>query len=1028
MADLKTRPTVARLVADLIANRHVPLATYRLQFSQAFTFNAGTDLVPYLAGLGVSDVYSSPILQARPGSNHGYDICDHSHISSELGGEEGFSSFSDALRRHQMGILLDVVPNHMAVIHPSNVWWADVLENGPSSRFARYFDIDWDPVNRDLASKVLLPVLGEQYGQTLETGQLRLEHDSGSFFLRYYESRFPVAPKTYAEILTSQVDYLSGWLGEDHDHLLEYRSIITALGHLPAKTSHGERQTERYREVAIVKRRLAALVAASPEVLAAVNAAVELFNGRINFPESFDLMDRLISGQSYRPAFWRVAVDEINYRRFFDINELAAIRVEFPEVFDATHEVSLHLLAEGKVRGLRVDHPDGLYTPARYFRHLQERYAEAALRSRVAGSLPNDRFRKEMEAALDAAFATGQFPPLYVVAEKILGDDEVLPRDWLVDGTTGYDFLNALNGLFVASENEAAMERAYTHFCGHPVEFGPLVRICKQAIIQTSMSSEVTTLSHQLDRIAERNRRYRDFTLSNLRFALREFIACLTVYRTYTTPDGLVSERDRRFVEAAIEEAKRLNPRIAEDVFDFIRDTVLLRNLTGFPEAERPVVIDWVMRLQQVTGPVMAKGIEDTAFYVYNRLVSLNEVGGHPEKFGCPVDTFHRQNSERAAAWPNSMLTTSTHDTKRAEDVRARINVLSEFAEEWEQQVTEWRKLLAESVSIVNCAPAPSPNDQYAFFQSIVGNWPDPPPSSAADLAAYRGRLLAYMQKATKEAKQNTSWVNPNEEYDEAVRRYVSAALAEPLNGNPFLAAFGPFARRVAFFGRLNSLAQVLLKLTCPGVPDIYQGNEIWDLSLVDPDNRRVVDFPARKNLLDGLRPLLDTDPTDLSCQVGQLLRQAADGRIKLYLTAKTLRVRSRRRAAYGSKRYEPVAAIGSQASAICAFLRGEDQEKVLTAVCTHPTKVSARREILPIGETCWTDTFLAFQDQTPTPVWRDALTGRQVCLARSGEVVGLWAKDVFAVLPVALLEPIPDHAQQPFGRENAAQTPCLER
>jgi (1->4)-alpha-D-glucan 1-alpha-D-glucosylmutase len=1005
--DLKVRPTAAALVAELIANRHVPLAAYRLQFSQQFPFTAGTELVPYLADLGVSDVYSSPILQARPGSPHGYDICDHSRISSDLGGEDGFSSFADALRRRQMGIILDVVPNHMAVLHPSNLWWADVLENGPSSRFARYFDIDWDPVNRELASKVLLPVLGEQYGQTLETGKLRLAYDSGSFFLTYYESRFPVAPRTYAEILSAKLDLLSGWLGEDHDHLLEYRSIITALGHLPARTALGERQAERYREMAIVKRRLAALVAACPEVRAAVTAALELFNGRIDFPDSFDLMDRLISGQSYRPAFWRVAVDEINYRRFFDINELAAIRVEFPEVFDATHEVPLRLLAEGKVRGLRVDHPDGLYTPARYFRHLQERYAEAALRPRIGGALPEDRLRKEIAAALDAALEAGQFPPLYIVAEKILGDEEVLPRDWLVDGTTGYEFLNALNGLFVAPENEASMERAYVHFCGHPVEFAPLVRSCKQAIMQASMSSEVTTLGHQLDQIAERHRRYRDFTLSNLRFALREFIAWLTVYRTYTTPDGVVSDRDRGFVEAAIEPAKRLNPRIAEDVFDFIRDTVLLRNLTGFPEADRPVVIDWVMRLQQVTGPVMAKGIEDTAFYVYNRLVSLNEVGGHPEKFGGSVAAFHRQNGERAAARPNGMLTTSTHDTKRGEDARARINVLSEFPEEWQQQVTAWRKLLAEAVSLVDCAPAPSPNDQYVFFQSHAGSWPDPPPSSAADLAAYRDRLLAYMQKATKEAKQNTSWVNPNKAYDEAIRRFVSAALADPLDGNPFLAAFRPFGRRVAFFGRLNSLAQVLLKLTSPGVPDIYQGNEIWDLSLVDPDNRRPVDFPARKTLLDGLRPLLDADPPDLPCRVGQLLERASDGRIKLYLTAKTLRVRRHQGAAYTGKGYEPVAASGAHAGAVCAFLRGEGQEKILTAVCTHPTTVSARRESLPIGETCWTDTFLAFQDQSPAPVWRNELTGQRVCLARSGEVAGLWAKDVFAVLPVALLAPI---------------------
>jgi len=1003
-SELTSRPTVEALVRELITQRHVPTATYRLQLNRSFPFPAATDVVPYLAELGVSDAYISPVLQARPGSPHGYDICDHSQISSDLCGEEGMARFSAALRERGMGIVLDVVANHMAVNHPCNAWWTDVLENGASSRFAHFFDIDWQPVNPDLNHKVLLPVLGEQYGATLESGKLRLLYENGSFVVTYYDARFPVAPRTYTEILNARLESLTKRLGEDHEHLLEYRSIITALGYLPPQTRLStERQSERYRELAIIKRRLATLVAASPEVQGAVESAVELYNGKLGFPDSFNPLDHLLNQQSYRLAFWRVATDEINYRRFFDVNELAAVRVEFPDVYAATHVVLRRLLAEGKARGLRVDHPDGLYTPAKYFRDLQEDFTVDAVRVKVGPSYPEARLRAEVAAALGAPHA-GRFQPLYVVAEKILGENEPLPTQWAVDGTTGYDFLNALNGVFVASENVAEIDHIYTASTGQSAAFAPVVRACKQIIMRVAMASEINTLSHQLDRLTERNRRYRDFTLSSLRAALREFIACLGIYRTYTTANGLVSDRDRRFVETAAEEAKQLNPRTAEAVFDFIRDIVLLRNLDQFPNQDRSAIIDWVMRFQQVTGPIMAKGIEDTAFYVYNRLLSLNEVGGYPDRFGTIVEEFHRQNQDRAARWPNAMLATTTHDTKRSEDVRARINVLSELPNEWGRVVHYWMELLKNALSEVDGQPAPSANDQYKFFQNLLGIWPALTPTPE-ELASLEQRMLTYMEKATKEAKEHTSWINPDLDYDAAVQRFVMAAFVGPLPDNRFLAEVSGFAQRVAFFGRFNSLAQVVFKLTSPGVPDIYQGNELWDYSLVDPDNRRPVDFGVRRALLETLRPALEGQRENLAAFVADLLRNALDGQIKLYLTARLLRYRAQLRTVFRDGQYTALQVSGKQAFGVCAYRWRHDNKSTIVAGCIRPATVTAGRELAPIGPDIWSDTFLQIEDLSPDTLWRNVLTGEEIKSQQAGTAIRLWMKDVFAALPVGVLE-----------------------
>ncbi len=990
LTQLKSRLTVPDLVRDLSEHRTTPLATYRLQLNSAFPFTTATSIATYLADLGISDLYLSPILKARPGSGHGYDICDHSQINPELGGSSGFDALVSVLQSHGMSVILDVVPNHMAIGHSTNRWWSDVLENGPASKYACYFDIDWDPINPDLAEKVLLPTLGEQYGQALEGGKFRLAYERGAFTLSYYDNVWPIAPRTYRLILASRLDFLAKRLDDKDDHLLEYRSILTALEHLPDRSRQMlERRGERYREVAIIKKRLSTLVEACPDVRAAIDSALELFNGKVGNPASFDLLDQLISSQPYRPAFWRVAMDEINYRRFFDVNELAAIRTELPEVFQATHDIPLRLLIEGKAIGLRIDHPDGLHDPARYFRQLQESYTLAKVKPKIEKYLPAEQIEEKVRLTLDDLAAKNKPWPIYIVAEKILGEDEPLPSDWAIDGTTGYDFLNAVNGLFVDARNAPRMEQIYANFIGTSLTFEPLVKSCKKMIMQVSMASEINSLSHQLDRLAERNRRYRDFTLNTLTDALRELIACLPVYRSYTTATSGVSERDRGFIEAACEEAKRQNPRTAESVFDFIRDTLLLRNLDQFPEAQRQGLIDWVLRFQQITGPVMAKGIEDTAFYVYNRLVSLNEVGGHPQHFGVSLATFHKQNWQRAQHWPQAMLATSTHDTKRSEDVRARLNVLSEMPDEWERQLTQWAHWHAAWITQVDGAPAPSRNDQYLFYQTLLGAWPDEP----VDLESLRQRLVDYMLKATKEAKQYTSWINANEEYDQAIRHFVEAVLQEEAT-SPFRTAFDKFRQRVAFYGRCNSLVQVVFKLTSPGVPDIYQGCELWDYSLVDPDNRRPVDYELRKKYLAELRQGVD---------LLALLANLEDGRLKLWVTTTLLRLRQQHRELFQHGNYTAVIASGDRANGICAYLRQAGQRQLLVVGCIRPVGVTEGRNVLPVGA-LWGDTFLPWPDRPNGSKVRDVFTGQQMPLLERHGQVGLAASEVLARLPFSVL------------------------
>ncbi len=917
-----------------------------MQFNASFTFADAARLVPYLHTLGISDCYCSPYFKASPGSPHGYDVIDHNALNPELGKEADYDSFVHALQRRSMGHILDLVPNHMGIAKSSNVWWADVLENGPSSLHAACFDIDWTPVKAELANKVLLPILGDQYGSVLENQELTLSYEEGAFFLKYGDYHLPIAPRPSMAVLLHRLGDLERKLGPDHPQLLEFRSIITALSHLPLRTeTDRDKVIERNREKEIIKKRLATVTTTTPEILAFVAENVQFFNGKKGEPRSFDFLDGLLTDQAYRLSYWRTAAEEINYRRFFDVNELAAVRTEDPLVFAATHQLALCLCADGKVTGLRIDHVDGLYDPARYLWRLQQALA-LALRSKTYPEVPSLLARADHVATQgqgDSVTLSAELP-CYVVLEKISSAGDFLPESWPVHGSTGYDFLADLNGIFIDTDNEKLLTDIYKRFTRSQQSFADLVYENKKLIMQVALSSEINVLGHQLHRLSERNRHARDFTLNSLTHTLREIIACFPVYRTYIT-DNEVSERDQTIVEQAVAYGKRKNPARDVSIFNYVRDVLLLRFPAGATEEDRQMQHAFVMKFQQYTGPVMAKGVEDTTFYLYNRLVSLNEVGSSPDCFGTSLVTFHTRCGERRKYWPHTLLATTTHDTKRSEDVRARINVLSELPYEWRTLLRRWSQQYKKRKAQIDGQFAPDRNDEYLFYQTVLGVWPLIS-MTADDYNIFKQRIQAYMRKATKEAKVNTSWINPNEPYDDALHEFVGRVLDDFL----FRDDFHQFRTKIARYGMYNSLSQTVLKLTTPGVPDLYQGTELWDFSLVDPDNRRPVDYDQRRQLLDNLQVKLNAARDNRPALTQELLETWEDGRIKLYVTQQALTYRRQHPDLFRAGEYVPVEAIGRRQKHLCAFARRHRHQplivvapRLLTQVIPDPAGASCR-------------------------------------------------------------------------------------
>ncbi|HEY0874637.1 MAG TPA: malto-oligosyltrehalose synthase [Vicinamibacterales bacterium] len=969
--------------------RYLPLSTYRLQVHSGFPLHDAAAVVPYLAELGIGACYTAPYFTAAPGSTHGYDVSNHNEINPELGGAASHARFIEALKAHGLGHIVDFVPNHMGVVGPGNSWWRDVLENGPSSPTAKFFDIDWAPTKTELHAKLLLPILGDQYGRVLERGELKLEFRDGVLVLRYFEHELPINPRQAPRVYRLAVEPLTAELGPDSPHLHEFLSILASLENMPAYTEQNpDRIAERQREKEVARNRLARLVHESPAVARRIDDAVTTANGTPGIAGSYDLLHALLESQAYRLSYWRTASHEINYRRFFDVNTLAGLRVEEPDVFEATHALLGRLLGDGSVQGVRIDHPDGLFDPKRYFDMLQE----LARRSK------------------DGTASGGDGTMLYVLAEKILSAGEELPTSWAIHGTTGYDFLNDLNGVFIDASQARRVRRVYTKLTGRGEPFDDVLYDAKQLIMTTAMSSELNVLAHMLDRIAESNRRSRDFTLDSLRDVIREVAACFPVYRTYVTEAGWTPS-DRSVVERAIARARRRNPAMESSLFDFFREVVLPRDPSdtppasgserrgGYPPADNNEVrarLRFAMKLQQYTGPVQAKGLEDTAFYRYNVLLSVNEVGGDPTRIGRPVDDFHRKNTHRAQAWPFDMLTTSTHDTKLGEDVRARINVLSEIPDDWGREVARWMRTNRAHRRIVDGDPAPDRNDEYRLYQVLLGAWPlenTGQPVSAAP-PEFVERIAAYMLKSVREAKLHTSWLTTNQAYEDAITGFVERILTGPGVAR-FLPAFLPFQERVATLALVNSLSQVVLKIGSPGVPDFYQGTELWDLNLVDPDNRRPVDFAFREQRLreiDG-----EVDPAEL-------LRTWRDGRIKLFLTRRGLQLRRELPHVFVGGDYTPLTVDSSVPGDAVAFARTSGDDVVVVIAARLCSRLWIDEQPVPLGGESWKTTRVLLPETLRNRTFRNVLTGAEIRPTLAAESGWIFVGEAFEKLPVAML------------------------
>ena len=885
--------------------QHRIFSTYRVQLRPDFGFDAAAEIVDYLSDLGVTHLYCSPYLQSAQGSTHGYDVIDPTRVNEELGGAAGHARLVRALERQGLGQVLDIVPNHMAITERRNTWWWDVLENGQASRWAGYFDVDWDPPQQRLRNTVLLPILGDHYGRILEAGELRLVRSGGKFEIHYHEHQMPMAPSSLDGLLRDA----AGRCGSP-----DLAFIADACSELPLATAiDRESSARRHRDKEVLGGQLARLCAENPEIAAAVDAVVEEINA------DPDRLDELLSLQNFRPAFWRTAGRELDYCRFFDVHTLVGLRIEDERVFADTHALVLDQLRRGRLDGVRIDHPDGLRDPVEYFERLRAAAPEA-----------------------------------WIVVEKILEPGEPLPSDWPVDGTTGYDFANLAGGLLVDPAGEEPLTDIYMEATGASANWPELVREKKMLVLRELLASDVNRLGEVFQQVCERHRRFRDFTRFELREIVRELAADFPVYRTYVRPDRTeVGEEDVRFIEEAFARTREHRPDLPSDLFDFFHDLLLLRirGEKGGPEEEL------VLRFQQLTGPAMAKGVEDTAFYNFHRLIALNEVGGDPGRFGVPLGEFHRACAATQESWPRTMTSTSTHDTKRSEDVRARLCLLSEIPERWGEAVRRWSGLADRHLT----KGAPDRNTEYLFWQTLVGVWP-------IDAA----RAFAYMEKAAREAKAYTAWTRTDEAFEEALRRFVEGVLADP----EITADIEAFVAPLVAPGRINSLALTLLRLACPGIPDTYQGTELWDLSLVDPDNRRPVDYELRRKLLDDLKEGPSPE---------EILARMDEGLPKLWLVRQGLHLRRHRPEAFGPQGdYRPLPVRGARAGHAIAFARGG------AVVAIAPRLV--------LGLEGWEDTVV----DLPEGTWRNLLTGEGGEEVEGGERrLGM----LLARFPVALFE-----------------------
>lgn len=990
---------LAECLDRLAARKHEdrPGSTYRLQFNREFRFVAARGLVPYLRALGITHCYASPLLKARAGSPHGYDITDHNSLNPEIGSEEEFRALVAELTANGMGLILDTVPNHMGVGHGDNPWWQDVLQNGRSSSYADFFDIDWDPLKPELRDKVLFPVLGGPYGVELERGHIRLILD-GVFFVQYFDKRMPLDPQTIPLIFEPLGDLRFQSMEIPDAERSELENILFEMRQLPPNNSSSPQAVGRRRtEAPLLVQRLQELAARSTAVRSLIEEALAAQNGEPGLARSFDSLHRLLDAQPYRLAHWLVSGEEINYRRFFDVNDLVGLRMENPRVFAATHQLLRRLLANGSVAGLRVDHPDGLLNPAQYFIRLQMLYAASqCCGPEPRGPVVENGIEEEVQVTFGQHEWMARQAPLYVVVEKILQPGEHLPA-WPVDGSVGYGFANLLNGIFIDSRNRRPFTRIYERFIGGAVDVEYVIYEAKSQAMNTALASELAVLTNLLDEISMADRHARDFTVTSLRTAIRETIAFFPVYRTYIDERGNVSELDRAYVDRAIARAKRRNEAMPAAVFDFLRNILLLQGSSAGNDGEQyRKWLYFVLKFQQLSGPVMAKGLEDTACYVYNRLISVNEVGGSPDQFGFPVEELHRGNLERAENWPHSMLLTSTHDSKRSEDVRARLNVLSEMPRDWSAAVMRWRRTNeGKRVTISDGRVVPDANEEYLLYQTLVGAWPFSP----AEQIDFTGRVQRYMSKAVHEAKVNLSWVNDNPEYVKALSEFVARILtpSSSRRRNPFPHRLEEFVQSVAYFGAMNSLAQVVLKIAAPGVPDFYQGNELWEFRLVDPDNRQPVDLERRRRLLQELQSKAEEGRLTELCS--DLLANYSDGRIKMWVTMRALNFRREHPDLFRTGAYVPLGTGEEKREHVISFARSQGDHTVIVAAPRFSYTLMRGRLQPPIGE-AWGNAELQLPPEISGARLLNIFTGE--VLPANGRT--LPCREVFARFPVALL------------------------
>ncbi|MGM0600279.1 MAG: malto-oligosyltrehalose synthase [Candidatus Rifleibacteriota bacterium] len=855
-----------------MSQRQFPRATYRLQLNSSFTFKDVLDNLEFYKALGISHLYLSPCLQATSGSTHGYDVVNHNLLNTELGSRYDFNELCRELDEAGMGIILDIVPNHMAISGPENPWWWDVLENGPSSQHSRYFDVDWHHDSEDRSNLILLPILGNHYGIILENGELKLHHDRGKFTIRYYENIFPLAPRTIPKILE---------LAYEKSDIKEIGYMANAFKNLPHASSREIKKIQqRQRDKAVLEEMLENLCQ-NLHIEKLIDQAVEEINSNV------ELLDEIIGKQSYKLAYWKLSRYQIGYRRFFNINSLVGLRMEDETVFKDSHKLVIELFNENKISGFRVDHPDGLYDPTGYFLRLRR-------------ACPN--------------------APIY--AEKILERHEKLNSDWLISGTTGYDFLNLANGLFIEKDGHQQLEKIWHDFTDLDIEFEDLVYNKKKEVINKLLGSEINRLATDLMMICENHRRYRDFAGTELFQAITEVATALGVYRTYIQPEtDEVLERDTIRIENAIKKAKENKPELGSYIFDFFREILLLK-LRGEEED------NFVRRFQQFTGPVMAKSLEDTVFYIYNPLTSANEVGGSPDQPWVEPAEFHQWSERMAHDWPLTMLASSTHDSKRSEDVRARINLLSEIPEEWQEALKQFSEINAKYKK----GSYPDANTEYLLYQTLVGAWP-----------ISSQRISRYMEKAVREAKVHSSWFDPNSEFENALMNFIQKVL----DNEDFIQALEKFVKPLIIPGRINSLAQLCLKLTAPGVPDIYQGTELWDNSLTDPDNRRPVDFKKRMIEISKIK--------GKSCR--EILFNLEEGLPKLYIIQTLLKLRKKYPEFNEPDSYKTIEVLGAKSDYLVAFMRGEN---VIVAIprlqYSLKNNWGSTRIALPEGQ--WLDIF----------------------------------------------------------------------